>query len=812
MLVRIETHLRRIRRHLSRSHWLTRLLGLPVSKGPPTRPGLVMIQIDGLSQTRLRRALDKGELPFLKRLIEQEHYRLHTQYAGLPAATPAAQAELFYGVRTAVPAFSFRDHETGQIVRMFEPEAATRVEARLRREGQTPLLKDGSVYADNFTGGAETQEAHFCPAALGWGPVLRSAKPLALLFFLLSNLYSFLRIGVLLGLELLLASVDFVRGLSRGRDFVKELKFIPTRVAISILMRELCVIGGKIDLHRGLPIIHINFLGYDEQAHRRGPDSLFAHWTLKGIDDAIARLWRAAHRAPWRHYELWVYSDHGQHAALPYVKLQGDSIESAVTKAFAALQITAVPRAPGQPDSIQYQRVRLLGGKRFQRLFHVPAGDSGSPAGDEPQVAALGPVGFVYPPRELGPDERERLARELVHRHSVPVALTLAAPGRVLAWTRDGQYRLPEQTAELFGRDHPFLNDLGSDLINLCAHRDAGEVILLGWHAGARPVTFAVENGSHAGLTPEETEAFCLLPQDAPLPSSGKPYLRHADLRQAAFDQLGGRRCGPAQSPRRDPDQAGRRLRIMTYNVHSCVGTDGKLDPGRIARVIALHAPDVVALQELDVGRPRTGGEDQAERIAHQLAMEFHFHPALHLEEERYGDAILTPHPVRLVKAAALPGPGPRSRCEPRGALWVSVQIDGLWINVINTHLGLRAGERLIQADALLSEEWLGHPACRGPTILCGDFNAMPASKVCRRLRERLEDAQRQLAGHIPRSTFPSRFPLARIDHLLVDTPIRVTDIRIPRSRLTRVASDHLPLIVDIEIGPPADTAAQNEA
>jgi hypothetical protein len=80
---------------------------------------------------------------------------------------------------------------------------------------------------------------------------------------------------------------DFVRGLFAGYDFVKEPKFVPTRVAICILLRELITIGATIDVARGLPVIHLDLPGYDEQAHRRGPFPLFAHWALKGIDDAI---------------------------------------------------------------------------------------------------------------------------------------------------------------------------------------------------------------------------------------------------------------------------------------------------------------------------------------------------------------------------------------------------------------------------------------------------------------------------------------------------------------------------------------------
>src|SRR5690606_8796058 len=261
------------------------------------------------------------------------------------------------------------------------------------------------------------------------------------------------------------------------------------------------------------------------------------------------------------------------------------------------------------------------------------------------------------------------------------------------------------------------------------------------WRAGLPRGTFATENGSHTGPTPEETGAFCLLPRDTWLPPRPRYWLRPAHLREAALALLG--RGGEERAQVRRLSGAGsRRLRIMTYNVHGCLGMDGKLSAQRIARVIARSSPDVVALQELDMGRARSAGGDQADLLARYLAMDFHFQPALHVEEEKYGDAILTHLPLRLVRAAALPGlPGDPGR-EPRGALWARIDVYGTPVNVINTHLGLSPRERLAQVEALLGEDWLGHPECTGPVILCGDFNALPSSKVCRLLRERLDDAQ----------------------------------------------------------------------
>jgi endonuclease/exonuclease/phosphatase family metal-dependent hydrolase len=246
----------------------------------------------------------------------------------------------------------------------------------------------------------------------------------------------------------------------------------------------------------------------------------------------------------------------------------------------------------------------------------------------------------------------------------------------------------------------------------------------------------------------------------------------------------------------------------MTYNVHRCVGVDRRLDIDRVAAVIAEYEPDVVCLQELDVGRARTGGVDQAHEIAERLEMSFHFHPAMKVEEELYGDAILTHRPERLVRAGGLPTVAGVPGLEPRGALWVAIDFDGVELNVINTHLGLVPREQRLQAAALVGREWLGHPDCRDPVILVGDFNATSLTRPYRRVATRLADAQK--TGAVTRTvpTFPSGFPVLRIDHAFVSPSVRVTDVRAPFSPLARMASDHLPLLVEFEIAARSASAA----
>lgn len=243
-------------------------------------------------------------------------------------------------------------------------------------------------------------------------------------------------------------------------------------------------------------------------------------------------------------------------------------------------------------------------------------------------------------------------------------------------------------------------------------------------------------------------------------------------------------------------------LTIMTYNVHSCVGRDGVSSPERIADIIARFGADVIALQELDQGLARTGSTDQARDIADLLSMSYHFHATLRIGTGAYGTALLSRPPMRLVRAQELPSAPAARPFEKRGAVWAAVSAGGREFQVLNTHLGLDRRDRLLQTGALLGPGWLGDPACRAPVVFCGDLNAGPRSVVYRQFAGMLRDAQRVLPGRLPGGTWPSGFPLVRIDHVFVSSGIAVRDVIVPRDKAVRAASDHLPVVVRMDLGP----------
>ena len=248
-------------------------------------------------------------------------------------------------------------------------------------------------------------------------------------------------------------------------------------------------------------------------------------------------------------------------------------------------------------------------------------------------------------------------------------------------------------------------------------------------------------------------------------------------------------------------------VRLLTYNVHRCVGTDRRLDVGRVAEVIAAQSPDIVALQEVDVRRARTGGVDQAHRIAQRLGMAFHFNAAFKVEEEQFGDAILTTLPERLVKAGAIPGHPRIPQLEPRGAVWVEIETPDGVLGVINTHLGLVPREQRIQAAALAGKDWAMAAPPGAPLVLVGDMNATPRSVAYRLMAARMAEARRAAPFSHRAPTFPSTFPVLAIDHVFASEGVVIEAVRTPLDPLSRLASDHLPLVVDLSL-PPRRTSA----
>ncbi|HMP06433.1 MAG TPA: endonuclease/exonuclease/phosphatase family protein, partial [Lacipirellulaceae bacterium] len=537
-----------------------------------------------------------------------------------------------------------------------------------------PLLAGDASYSNIYCGGAKT--TRLCAETLPEEAKELVLRPLRTLG--IAALYSptVLRIAALAAAELALAVGDMMRGLWKREDWRIEGKFLASRVGVSIVLREYVRVLLKLAIEEGTPIIGANFLGYVEQTHRRGPGSWFAHWSLKGIDDVIGDVFRTARRSPAREYEVIVFSDHGQQATDPYERMHGRTIDEAVRRALdgePALPAAASRRQNGgRREWLRDQRALGLWARRAPAP--EPAGDANPTEPDQIVVTALGPLGHIYLPTPLDDEAKLRVASRLVHEGETPLVAFRDLTGATWAVNVRGAWRLPQQASEVLGPDHPFVAEVGEDLAALAAHADAGDLLILGWNGSRKGVTFVDENGAHGSVSPEEVRGFALIPDAAPIPrrytAAGEEYVRGEDLYQGGrqFVGAGEKPRRPAPRPQRSSDGGAGTFRVMTYNIHSCLGVDGKLSFARIARVIASARADVVALQEVDCRRRRSQRADQAAAIAEQLEMHSLYFPVLDVDGEQYGLAVLSRWPLTQVRASYLTTADPRRRREARGA------------------------------------------------------------------------------------------------------------------------------------------------
>lgn len=226
-------------------------------------------------------------------------------------------------------------------------------------------------------------------------------------------------------------------------------------------------------------------------------------------------------------------------------------------------------------------------------------------------------------------------------------------------------------------------------------------------------------------------------------------------------------------------------IRLMTYNIRGTIGMDRQYSVDRIADVIRASGAHIVCLQEVHTLREVSGNVDQPRALGESLGMKVAFQRNYRSRPGGLGNAILTSLDPRLTASHILTSKG-----EQRGVLEVSIQAPSGLLTVFCTHFGLEQEERLVQARELAA--MLNSTAT--PKLACGDFNADTSEQSVMDLigSASLIDAD---AGGPP--TFDSASPSKRIDMVLCDSSIRI----LSASVISTQASDHLPLVVDLELG-----------
>jgi endonuclease/exonuclease/phosphatase family metal-dependent hydrolase len=245
----------------------------------------------------------------------------------------------------------------------------------------------------------------------------------------------------------------------------------------------------------------------------------------------------------------------------------------------------------------------------------------------------------------------------------------------------------------------------------------------------------------------------------------------------------------------------GDKFRIVTYNVHKCVGIDRRLNPARIVSVLKEINADIIALQEVHCVQGRDSLSDQAHFIARELGFNYRMGSNRKLKEGIYGNLVLSRFPLLGSENHDISVAGR----EERGCLRVDVDLskegaEESRLHVYNVHLGTSFIERRYQARKLIGESILSDARFHGPRVMLGDFNEWTRGLATRLLNEHFQSGDIRL--HLKRSrTYPGMLPIMHLDHIYFsDEALELEYAELYRSRTALLASDHLPIFADFRV------------
>ncbi|HVR97558.1 MAG TPA: endonuclease/exonuclease/phosphatase family protein [Thermoanaerobaculia bacterium] len=244
------------------------------------------------------------------------------------------------------------------------------------------------------------------------------------------------------------------------------------------------------------------------------------------------------------------------------------------------------------------------------------------------------------------------------------------------------------------------------------------------------------------------------------------------------------------------------KIRIVTYNIHRAIGVDRRFRPERIVAILGHYNPDMVLLQEVDEGAPRSRELDLAKELAEALGYPyFAVGHNVSLRKGRYGNATLSRFPILRERNIDLTI-GIRKR---RGCQHTSIRIDGALppLEVFNLHLGLSARERHRQIELLLRSSEFSAVAPETPLLVGGDFNdwrSLLRPVFTNGLGFLSATDSRRFGAARAMPTYPSFSPQGALDRLYYRGPIDLLSVRRCRLQISVVASDHLPVIADFQL------------
>ncbi|MEO1062093.1 MAG: phage holin family protein [Actinomycetota bacterium] len=502
-------------------------------------PGVLFLQIDGLSHDVLLEAIDGGHAPTLARWLSEGSHALLRWECDLSSQTGAMQAGILLGDNDDMPAFRWFDKETGRIMVSNHPGDAAAIEAA--RSTGDGLLAAGGVSRGNVFSG-DAPDSMFTFSTVGD----RARRQPGRYRFFFTDPYNFARIVVLsiadIASELRAARRDRREGVMPRLDHRGGV-YPFLRAATTVVLRELAVHTLLSDIYRGVPSAYADFVGYDEVAHHSGirrPDALEV---LRRTDVEIGRLERAVDHAP-RPYRIVVLSDHGQTQGSTFLQRYGRGLPDVVGELVTANLGVGAPEPVGEGWGNVSGLVTDLAAREgraaaaLRRVVRNRVVDGEVVLGPGPPgesildedliVLASGNLGLVYLRHLPGRVSHEQLTEiapalipGLAAHPGVGFVMVRSADRGAVAIGADGTHVLA--TGEVDGTDPlaPFGPRAARHLLRTDGFSNAPDLIVNGWFDPVTEEGAAFEEliGFHGGLGGAQTRPFVLHPAEWEAPS-----------------------------------------------------------------------------------------------------------------------------------------------------------------------------------------------------------------------------------------------------------------------------------------------------
>jgi uncharacterized membrane protein YvlD (DUF360 family) len=361
-------------------------------------PGIVFLEIDGLSLPVLRRAMRDGSAPNMARWVEEGTHRLVEWETDLSSQTGASQAGILLGSNEDIPAFRWVEKESGRLMTCSAPEDCAEIERR--RLGDRGLLADGGASRGNLLSGG----ADHVILTVSRIEAEKKANPGYRAFF--ANGFNVTRELVLFFWELVL---EWAAALRAARRDVRPRghrggKYPFLRAAMCVVVRDLIVYGVLTDMLTGRPAVYATFSSYDEVAHHSGLERVDTLEALRKLDEQFGRIHRARRYAP-RPYELVVLSDHGQTQGATFKQRNGYTLSELVER---SLQSGTVSDLAGGDE-----QEAMVGSAVDEATGKPPKQAKNDVSGEDVVVLGSGNLGLVY----LMEERRRLTLEEIQARH-----------------------------------------------------------------------------------------------------------------------------------------------------------------------------------------------------------------------------------------------------------------------------------------------------------------------------------------------------------------------------------------------------------